>query len=300
MIPPLYKSNPKAASSKANRIQLSFPFELPRKLTRRRRAKEKLKLYAKYMGISEALKPQIRRPRLSRKEAIKAFTPFEHAVLSDLFKIPRLRIARDIDIRAAVDRKGNPLLDLEVKYYLYPDLPLRNAAAQILLKSAENQLPNYYSFRTKERVRKPGIGATGKPITLKPQHILTIFWPSGMGSDCVEAYYVTYVPGYDRFVVTVSQDSPDRYGCEDFVLGWFSSRRDLRLSAGRVLSRFWRHLYNTCGQERWEECWATGIMISDYAEHLANRLWGELYYRIRRPSPKPRDPYPSLFSKESI
>jgi hypothetical protein len=191
--------------------QLSFPFEFARRLTPKRRAKEKAALYAKYMGIQEGTespKPKVRRPRLSRRAAIHAFTPFEHAILSDLFKIPRLRIARDIDIWAAVDSEGKPLLNPELRAeYLIPELSLRNAAAQVILKTVEGRLPNYYSFRTKKRIRKPGIGTTGKPITLKAQHLLTIFWPSSPGFDWPEAYYLTYLPGYDRFVVTLSQDS---------------------------------------------------------------------------------------------
>jgi hypothetical protein len=154
--------------------QLSFPFEFACRSSPKRRAMEKAALYAKYMGVQEAAESPdvaVRPPHLSRIEALAAFTPFEHAVLSALFKIPRLHIARDIDIWAAVDNQGKALLNREVKADLIPGLSLRNAVARIILKTVEDRLPNYYSPGIKKFVRKPGIGATGKRISESPQRI---------------------------------------------------------------------------------------------------------------------------------
>lgn len=259
-------------------IQLSFPFYDPLRPKRRPRAKEKAELIAKYRRIqtpTDQSDSTVNILRVSRQEAIEAFTPFEHAVLSDMFKVSRLRIAREIDIWAAEDGDGKPLLKRDLQEYLCPDLALRNAAAEILLKPVEKDLPDYYSLRQRKYVRKPGIGAVGKPITLMPQHVLTINWAcSGPGFDWPETYYLTYVPGYDRFVVTASEDSDDIYGCTDFAVGWFRSCRDLKASTGRVLTRFWRNVYETRDQYRWEEIYGEGLLSKDDAKRLADRVWG--------------------------
>ena len=154
--------------------QLAFPFDSELRLSRRRCKPNKAKRYADLMGIkgpASPSKPAVHTPHLSRSAAIEAFTPFEHAVLSALFKIPRLHIARDIDIWAAVDNQGKTLLNREVKADLIPGLSLRNAVARIILKTVEDRLPNYYSPGIKKFVRKPGIGATGKRISESPQRI---------------------------------------------------------------------------------------------------------------------------------
>ena len=129
-------------------------------------------------------------------------------------------------------------------------------------------------------MRRPGIGTAGKSVTLMPQHLLTINWASsGPGFWWPEAYYVTYVLGYDRFTVTASADSPDAYGCEDFVLGWFRSRRDLKASCARVLALFWQHSLKTWGQTRWESCHQEGLLNKDRANRLAYRVWGNEPYQ---------------------
>jgi len=49
--------------------------------------------------LPEGTKPVRYAGNLARaKRCLEAFTPFEHAVLSDLFKVSRPRFARGIDI----------------------------------------------------------------------------------------------------------------------------------------------------------------------------------------------------------
>jgi hypothetical protein len=261
--------------------QLSFPFDCTLWASAKRRKRGKADLLTKFMGVqaaTESPKIAVDLPRPSRREAIPAFTPFEHAVLSDLFRVRRPCIARGIDIWSVVDDKGQPLLNLEAKDFIHPEMPLRNAVAQIILEPLVDHLPNYYSVRTQQWARRPNIGVAGKPISLMPQHLLTIDWAgSGPGFGWPEAYYLTYVPGYDRLVVTASQDSSDAYGCEDFVLGWFHSRRDLKASAARVLTRFWRHAHKTWGQSKWEECVREGLLSAVEGKRLADRVWGKYH-----------------------
>ena len=57
-------------------------------------------------------------------------------------------------------------------------------------------------------------------LAFNPQLVCTINWAdSGPGYSWPESYHVTYLPGFDRFVMTASRDGPDAWGCVDQAIG---------------------------------------------------------------------------------
>ncbi len=76
---------------------------------------------------------------------------------------------------------------------------------------------------------------------LCPERLLCINWAdSGPGFSWPEEYNVTLLPGFGRYVLTASADSPDTYGVTDFALGWFRASEDRVAGSRRVLVRWWR------------------------------------------------------------
>ena len=53
-------------------------------------------------------------------------------------------------------------------------------------------------------------------LRFNPKLLFSINWAtSGPGYEWPEAYYVTYVPGLEKYVFTASRDGADAFGCED-------------------------------------------------------------------------------------
>ena len=60
-------------------------------------------------------------------------------------------------------------------------------------------------------------------LNLEPELLFCVNWAdSAPGISWPEAYYVTFIPGLDHYVVTASRDSRDLFGCTD--CNWFCER----------------------------------------------------------------------------
>ena len=56
---------------------------------------------------------------------------------------------------------------------------------------------------------------------LNPIHLFEINWADSPGWTWPEAYYATFLPGYDVYAVTLSQGSGDSYDYFDLAIGCF-------------------------------------------------------------------------------
>ena len=107
---------------------------------------------------------------------------------------------------------------MEVPDHAEPDR-LQIAVAQILLHDAQDNLPQWAAItsggelvtnRRRHRRHKEA------RLNFNPQLLFSINWAtSGSGFEWPEAYYVTYVPGLEKYVFTASRDGDDAWGCED-------------------------------------------------------------------------------------
>jgi hypothetical protein len=88
------------------------------------------------------------------------------------------------------------------------------AVAQILLHHVQGMLPQWASVGDTVRLnRKAHKRHKDARLAFNPQLVCTINWAdSGPGFSWPEAYHVTYLPGFDKFVITASRDGPDAWG----------------------------------------------------------------------------------------
>jgi hypothetical protein len=159
---------------------------------------------------------------------------------------------------------------------------LSNAVARIVLTSIQHRLPQWTVVRGDGQVQyarayRPGRHA---PVEFLPQHLFTINWAdSGPGFSWPEAYHAVFLPGFDRYVVTASQDSPDVHGYTDEAIGHFGEDSDREKAIGRIIRDWWSWQADT-GQPRWAYLFDTGEIDTITAEAWGDAVW---------PVPEPED-----------
>ncbi|MBK9246091.1 MAG: hypothetical protein IPM30_14855 [Burkholderiales bacterium] len=152
---------------------------------------------------------------------------------------------------------------------------LQNAVARICLTEIQDRLPQWSCGKEDGIVMaRPPIERGDRLLTpLKPQHLMCINWAdSGPGFSWPEEYHVTYLPGFDRYVVTASVDSPDVHGVTDWAIGWFSGKADVLRSSKRLVARWWRNQRDN-GQGRWAYLFDAGLISVEEAEQMGDRVW---------------------------
>jgi hypothetical protein len=153
---------------------------------------------------------------------------------------------------------------------------LSHAVARICLSSVQDRLPQWgYCIKDDQvvvtRHSFPGPDRTFTP--LNPQRVLCINWAdSGPGFSWPEDYFVTLLPGFNRYVVTASSDSTDSYGVLDFAIGWFRSSVDRLVGSRRVLTRWWR-LARGCEGSPWAYLFNEGLIGQEDAYRMRQAVW---------------------------
>jgi hypothetical protein len=140
--------------------------------------------------------------------------------------------AQDIVVEEAVSRLG---FDKQIDHYRRIDA----AVAFIVLERVEQRLPQWAAVRDNEvilaRKHRDGTKVPNRKVLLQPRHLFTINWAdSGPGFSWPTAYYVAWLPYYDRYVVTASADCPDAFGYCDFALGAFSIDTPIKEGSARI------------------------------------------------------------------
>ena len=121
-------------------------------------------------------------------------------------------------------------------------------------EQVERQLPGWSAitddgeFVTERHFRDVSAIPHRKVAVLPPRHLLTINWAdSGPGYSWPVAYYVAWLPYYDRFVVTASADCPEGFGYCDVAIGSFGIETPLKALSG--------------SERKQHEIWATQLWI---------------------------------------
>jgi len=129
-------------------------------------------------------------------------------------------------------------------------LILENAVARICLEPIANELPQWAAIRNGSIERgRPLTRLTLRDRNLAPLHLLTINWgDSGPGFSWPEAYYATWLPGYEVTIMSASADSPDAHGYCDRAVGWFNGAFD-RQKAAEAIAAYWQ-VQKSYSQER--------------------------------------------------
>lgn len=126
------------------------------------------------------------------------------------------------------------------------------AVAQILLHHVQGALPQWASGGTIQLNRNEHKRHKDARLAFNPQLVCTINWAdSGPGFSWPESYYVTYLPGFDKFVITASRDGPDTWGCADHAIGVANGGRSPIEGARQAITEFWRLQVIEWEQPRW-------------------------------------------------
>lgn len=86
-------------------------------------------------------------------------------------------------------------------------------------------------------------------------------------------YHLVWLPGFERWVLTYSADSPDAMGYCDFALGVISPDDDWRMAVRRILVDDWRFQFNEWDQAPWAYVWHAGLVTANEAMAWRREAW---------------------------
>jgi hypothetical protein len=165
---------------------------------------------------------------------------------------------------------------MEVPTNAEPDR-LQITVAQILLHQVQDSLPHW------ARTTNDGTLVTNRKrhkrhkdarLHFTPRLLFWINWASsGPGFEWPEAYHVTYIPGWEKYIFTASRDGADTLGCADHAIGTADKSDDLQQATRKVLTSYWQGQADRYNQPRWESCIEEGLIDDRTANAWAKAVW---------------------------
>jgi hypothetical protein len=210
-------------------------------------------------------------PRFYRN-TVDLFSPDEHAVLADWLGVRPPKLAKGIDPADAMARLG---FEKEPNHYRLIDA----VVAFIVLENAEKRLPGWSALLAdgsfvSARAYRDDEKIPSRNVLLQSRQLFMINWAdSGPGFSWPVAYYVTWLPRYDRFVVTASADCPDGFGYCDFAIGAFGSDKPIKEGARSVVCGDWKDQWRAWEQQRWAYLFNTGLISHEEANAWREEVW---------------------------
>lgn len=206
-------------------------------------------------------------------ELLDCYTDTERAFLCDYFKIRRPDRLKDVDIYEPV-AKG-----IYVKRGQYSsEYEIPNAVARLVLQRVQDYLPAWGGANSKGEfvIARNYTRKEVALVSFQPQHLFTINWAdSGPGFSWPEAYYLVWLPVFERYVVTASQDSPDCYGFEDIAIGWQFFDEDRVGLSKEIIQANWGAVHKPHLEEGWAYLFETGVVSQSEAEDWRDEIWPE-------------------------
>lgn len=212
--------------------------------------------------MNECLKPS--RP----DQLLDFFSPTERALLCDYFDMVRPAELTEVDIHAEPEYGGEWVDSQEGR-------ALEATVAHIALAVIQGRLPQCASVSEgKVMLFRQPFARFRRSVVMIPQHLFTINWAdSAPGISWPEAYHVTYIPEFDRYVVTESQDSTDVWGFTDLAIGHFDARQSLMEGCRQVITSWWAAECGDLDQGRWAYVWDEGTISRTAAEAWGDEIW---------------------------
>ena len=154
--------------------------------------------------------------------------------------------------------------------------------ALIALEEVAERLPNCGIFDGQRvnltRQQRDEEEIPDRKVAMVPRHLFTVNWAdSGPGISWPGAYYTTWIPVYDRYVVTYSADTHEVFGHCDIAIGHFGAEEKLIEGSRRVVTKDWQRQYDEYTQCRWAYLFFEGLLTSEEAEEWADVVWPEGY-----------------------
>jgi hypothetical protein len=178
---------------------------------------------------------------MSVRPSCDFFTVFEHRVLSSWLEVEPPSVAASIPLREALASLG---IDQANDKH---DSQLDAVVARIVLDT----------------------------IGLRPRHLFTVGWPGRRSGLCSPmAYYLTWLPTYDHFVVTGSSSNAWILSHTDFAVGFFNAETGLVDGAREIILADWSARHETEAQPRWESFITPGLIGKKEARTWSDLVWG--------------------------
>ena len=207
----------------------------------------------------------------SRPRVVDIFGPAEHVVLAHWLGQRPADEAKVLSLEHALE------LLREAGATLPDEAPVEAAIAFVVLERVEERLPQWTSIsdgvlQLARPYRDPNL-VPDRKVGIVPRRLFTINWASsGPGFDWPEEYRITWVPYYDRWVVTASRDSEELHGCCDNAIGHFGVDVSIKDGSRQAVMGWWRSQRDN-GQERWEEFRNMGLVGAAEAEAWSKEIW---------------------------
>lgn len=199
-----------------------------------------------------------------------SYTDTERVILCDYFGIKRPEALNGLDIY----KETSGIYARRARYSSEFEIP--NAVARIALSRVQNGLPSWACTNSEGEilVARQYSDHENRVVELLPQYLFTINWAdSGPGFSWPEAYYLTWLPEFDRYVVTASQDSPDCYGYEDIAIGSSALFPDRVGIARDIITNFWNRQRKEYDQQPWEYLFGNGLVTSEESYRWRESVW---------------------------
>jgi hypothetical protein len=207
---------------------------------------------------------------------LSMYAPVEQAILAEYFSFPAPELDDDLNLWEPDSRQPEAIHLEQDCWNGRDDSPaVANAVARIALARVQTMLPQFaVCYPDKIELARETNPAPSRPVEMLSRHLFTIDWAaSAPGISWPEAYYLTWLPGVDRWLVTASRDSPEVGGYCDTALGHFEDQPDPVDGAGSVIGGYWSDLMDEYDQQPWDCFFAAGIVDSDTAQGWANEVW---------------------------
>ncbi len=206
---------------------------------------------------------------------IENFFPREHAILAEYFDLqeklpeearayhPKEIIEKDSEYDEATEGIGCR------KSYGGRDCnAIENAVARIALAPVRENLPTWGGygeggvFHTRQSENESVLPERG--YRSNPVHVLSINWASsGPGFSWPLKYYISWIPYYERYVVTVSYDTPEVEGYLDLAIGHLPEGASVEKELKSVIVGHWE--WDAMYLQGWEGVIDSGIVEDPWA-----------------------------------
>ena len=187
----------------------------------------------------------------SNKSKIEGFFPREHAILAEYFDLQekqpqqaRVFDPHEITIEENDYDEAVEGIACRKSYGGRDYRAIDNAVARIALAPVRKNLPTwgglgkdgaFHSRQSENESILPERGYRSDPV-----HVLSINWASsGPSYSWPLKYYISWIPHYERYVVTVSYDSPEVEGYLDLAIGDLSEGASVEKELKSVIVRHW-------------------------------------------------------------
>lgn len=208
------------------------------------------------------------------------YTPEEHRVLAACLECePLVPLDPKLTLRVALRRlgyRGN----CKVQPMAWV------AAAGILLQEVYQSLPQHGPLISKTgngesvRFRRFQGRVPEFPVRFGTREILTIVWSFGEKITCPEAYWLAWLPGYDRWVMTMSHSGEVPVYYPDQLICSFGKVDNPRRVVARVLEQCWE-LHQAHGQARWVDILRDSPLLSaEKAIRIGARVWPQAAEKV--------------------